>query len=286
MTEEPELLSHQSGSVRTLTFNRPRRKNAITRAMWSALRDELRDIAYGGEVRAVVLTGAGGAFSSGADIADAAGMDEFPDPAAEMRAINEAVLQLHDLPVPTIAKVRGIAAGAGWNLALGCDFVVATPEARFCQIFTRRALSPDCGGSWLLPRLIGLQQAKRLAMFADTIDATEARSLGLVTWIRPEDTVDAFVDEAAARLAAGPPTALAHTKSLLNEGADRTMREALLNEGHAQRINLTCPDVLEAFAAFSEKRDPVYTRGADARPSGRNEVRCESKSYRREAPPA
>ncbi len=259
MTDDPVLLSQQTGRVRTLTFHRPHRKNAISRAMWSALRDELRDVTYGGEVGAVVLTGAGGSFCSGADIADASGMDEFPDPATEIRAINEAVLQLHDLPVPTIAKVRGVAVGAGWNLALGCDFVVATPEATFCQIFTRRALSLDCGGSWLLPKLIGLQQAKRLAMFADTIDATEARSLGLVTWIRPEDTIDEFVDETAARLAAGPPTALAQTKSLLNGGADRTMREALLGEGHAQRINLTCPDVLEAFAAFSEKRDPVYT---------------------------
>ncbi|WP_280434919.1 enoyl-CoA hydratase/isomerase family protein [Nocardia carnea] len=264
MTDEPVLLSQQTGRVRTLTFNRPHRKNAITRAMWSALRDELRDVTYGGEVGAVVLTGAGGSFCSGADIADASGMDEFPDPATEIRAINEAVLQLHDLPVPTIAKVRGVAVGAGWNLALGCDFVAATPEAKFCQIFTRRALSLDCGGSWLLPKLIGLQQAKRLAMFADTIDATEARSLGLVTWVQPEDSIDDFVDNAAARLAAGPPTALAQTKSLLNDGADRTMREALLGEGHAQRINLTCPDVLEAFAAFSEKREPVYTTGRGA----------------------
>ncbi|MET7772614.1 enoyl-CoA hydratase-related protein [Nocardia sp. NPDC005366] len=259
MTDERAVLIEDVGSVRTLTLNRPHRKNAITMAMWSALRDTLHDATYGGGVRALVLTGAGDAFCSGADISDASGMAEFPDPSRQMRAINEVVQRLHDLQVPTIAKVRGVAAGAGWNLALGCDLVVATPQARFCQIFSRRALSLDCGGSWLLPKLVGLQQAKRLALLADMIGAEEAHSLGLVTWIRSEADIDEFVDDLAGRLAAGPPTALAQTKALLNDGTDHTMREALANEARAQTINLSGRDVLEAFAAFSEKRDPVFT---------------------------
>ncbi|WP_280242691.1 enoyl-CoA hydratase/isomerase family protein [Nocardia abscessus] len=259
MTDESPLLIEDAGAVRTLTFNRPHRKNAITMAMWAALRDTLHDATYNRNIRALVLTGAGDAFCSGADISDAAGVDEFPDPSRDMRAINEAVLRLHDLQVPTIAKVRGVAAGAGWNLALGCDLVVATPEARFCQIFSRRALSLDCGGSWLLPKLVGLQQAKRLALLAEMIDAQEAHSLGLVTWIEPDDDIDTFVSDLAARLAAGPPTALAQTKALLNDGTDHTMREALASESRAQTINLSGRDVLEAFAAFSEKRAPVFT---------------------------
>ncbi|WP_280303801.1 enoyl-CoA hydratase/isomerase family protein [Nocardia abscessus] len=259
MTDESPLLIEDVGAVRTLTFNRPHRKNAITMAMWAALRDTLHDATYNRNIRALVLTGAGDAFCSGADISDAAGVDEFPDPSRDMRAINEAVLRLHDLQVPTIAKVRGVAAGAGWNLALGCDLVIATPEARFCQIFSRRALSLDCGGSWLLPKLVGLQQAKRLALLAEMIDAQEAHSLGLVTWIKPGDDIDTFVSDLAARLAAGPPTALAQTKALLNDGTDHTMREALASEARAQTINLSGRDVLEAFAAFSEKRAPVFT---------------------------
>ncbi|WP_327098731.1 enoyl-CoA hydratase-related protein [Nocardia vinacea] len=259
MTDEPVLLTEQVGAVLTLTLNRPHRKNALTRELWAELRAEFRRVAHGRDVRAVVLTGADGTFCSGADISDTAGMDEFPDPSRELRVINEVVQQLHDLPVPTVAKVRGVAAGAGWNLALGCDLVVATPDARFCQIFSRRALSLDCGGSWLLPKLVGLQQAKRLALLADMIGAEEAHALGLVTWIQPDEAVDKFVDELAVRLAAGPPLALTQTKALLNDGTDRTMREALANEARAQTINLSGADVIEAFAAFAEKREPVFT---------------------------
>ncbi|TLF98267.1 enoyl-CoA hydratase [Nocardia cyriacigeorgica] len=259
MTGDSALLVEDVGNVRVLTLNRPHRKNAITMGMWAMLRDALHDAAYDRNVRALVLTGSGGAFCSGADIADAADVDEFPDPTRDMRAINEAVLRLHDLQVPTIAKVRGVAAGAGWNLALGCDLVVASPDARFCQIFSRRALSLDCGGSWLLPKLVGLQQAKRLALLAEMISAEEAESLGLVTWITPDDELDTFVSDLAARLAAGPPTALAQTKALLNDGTDHTLRDALASEARAQTINLSGRDVLEAFAAFAEKRTPVFT---------------------------
>ena len=260
MTDEPVLLTDLTDGVLTLTLNRPERRNAITRQMWTLLRDRLRDIEPGHDVGAVVLTGAGGAFSSGADLSATAGMDEFPDPNEEIRGVNDTVKLLHDLPVPTIAKVRGVAAGAGWNLALGCDFVVATPESRFCQIFTRRALSIDTGGSWLLPRLVGLQQAKRLTLLADMIGADEAHDLGLVTWLQPETKIDRFVAALAARLAAGPPVALAQTKSLIANGIDRTLDEALAGEAAAQSVNLAAPDVLEAFAAFAEKRDPVYRR--------------------------
>ncbi|MEV5652009.1 enoyl-CoA hydratase-related protein [Nocardia sp. NPDC052254] len=260
MTDRSEILRHsRTGGVLTLTLNRPALKNAINTRLWDELGEALHAVARGTEVRAVVVTGADGNFCSGADISDAAGAEGFSDPSRMIRAINDVIQQLHDLPVPTIAKVRGVAAGAGWNIALGCDLVVATPQARFCQIFTRRALSPDCGGSWLLPKLVGLQQAKRLTLLADTIRAEEAHSLGLVTWVQPEESIDSFVGDIAARLAAGPPLALAQTKALVNNGADRTLRDALADELRAQTINLSGADVIEAFAAFAEKRDPVFT---------------------------
>ncbi|WP_082683110.1 enoyl-CoA hydratase/isomerase family protein [Mycobacterium sp. GA-1285] len=249
------LLSSDSDGVRTLTLNRPDRKNAINAQLWGDLADALRAAARDTELRALVITGAGGAFCSGADI----GTPEDIHPRHKLRRLTDVALALHELSVPTIAKVTGIAVGAGWNLALGCDFVVATPEARFCQIFSKRGLSVDLGGSWLLPKLVGLQQAKRLVLLADMIDAEEARTLGLVTWLIPADEIDGFVADLAARLAAGPPVALAQSKALLNDGASATLCEALANEARAQPANFATADSTEAYAAFAEKRAAVFT---------------------------
>ncbi len=168
-------------------------------------------------------------------------------------------LALHELPVPTIAKVTGVAVGAGWNLALGCDLVVATPESTFSQIFSKRGLSLDLGGAWLLPKLGGLQQAKRLTLLAETIDAEEAQALNLVTWVVSGQEIDDFVTELAERLASGPTSALAQSKALLDEGADRTLREALANEARAQSVNFATADAAEAYTAFADKREPSFT---------------------------
>lgn len=255
MTTEQVLLTDDRDGVRTLTLNRPDRKNAINAQLWEELADALRAAARDTELRALVITGAGGAFCSGADI----GTPEDIHPRHKLRRLSEVALALHELTVPTVAKVNGVAVGAGWNLALGCDFVVATPESRFCQIFSKRGLSVDLGGSWLLPKLVGLQQAKRLVLLADMINADEARSLGLVTWIKSADEIDAFVDDLAGRLAAGPPVALAQSKALLNDGATVTLREALANEARAQPGNFATADSTEAYAAFAQKRDAAFT---------------------------
>ncbi|WP_099021082.1 enoyl-CoA hydratase/isomerase family protein [Mycolicibacterium palauense] len=252
---EPLLLSSDRDGVRTLTLNRPDRKNALNPPLWVALRDALRAVTDDDGVRALVLTGAGGAFCSGADIS----VPEDVHPDRKLRRLTDVALALYELPIPTVAKVTGVAVGAGWNLALGCDLVVATPESRFCQIFAKRGLSIDLGGSWLLPKLVGLQQAKRLVLLADTIDAGEAHELGLVTWVKAAAEIDGFVDELAARLAAGPPVAMAHSKALLKAGADCTLPEALANEARAQPGNFATADSAEAYAAFAQKRDPSFT---------------------------
>ncbi|MGX9792853.1 enoyl-CoA hydratase/isomerase family protein [Mycobacterium sp. MMS18-G62] len=249
------LLSTDSNGVRTLTLNRPQVKNAINAQLWVELRDALRGAADDRDVRALVVTGAGGAFCSGADIST----PEDIHPRYKLQRLTDVALALHELTIPTIAKMSGVAVGAGWNLALGCDLVVATPESRFCQVFSKRGLSVDLGGSWLLPKLVGLQQAKRLVLLAETIDADEARSLGLVTWIKPAAEIDGFVDDLAGRLAAGPPVALAQSKALLNDGANTTLREALSNEARAQPGNFATADSTEAYAAFAEKREPAFT---------------------------
>ncbi|MDI3419195.1 enoyl-CoA hydratase/isomerase family protein [Streptomyces luteolus] len=259
MPDEPVLLTERTEGVLTLTLNRPRRKNALDPALWSALGEALADAGTDPEVRAVVLTGAGGDFCAGADLSARAGESAPPHPLHRMRKINDIALLLHELPKPTVAKVDGVAVGAGWNLALGCDLVVATPRARFSQIFARRGLSLDFGGSWQLPRLVGLQQAKRLALLAEMIDAAQAERLGLVTWLVAAEELDAFVADLGRRLAAGPPVAQAQNKALLNEGVDRTLRDALTNEARAQTVNFATEDAPAALAAFNEKREPEFT---------------------------
>ena len=254
-TEAPVLLTADCDGLRTLTLNRPRRKNAINPELWIALRDALNDAGHDRSVRALVIAGAGGSFCSGADIS----VPDDVHPNYKLQRLTDVALALHELSMSTIAKATGVAVGVGWNLALGCDFVVATPESSFCQIFSKRGLSIDLGGSWLLPKLVGLQQAKRLALLAETIDAEEARALNLVTWVVPGAEIDAFIRDLALRLAAGPPIALAHTKALLNEGADRTLRDALANEARAQAVNFATADARAAYAAFAERREPPFT---------------------------
>jgi len=253
--DDSELLCSDRDGIRTLTLNRPRRRNAIDRELWIALAQALIDADRDAGVRVVVLTGAQGAFCSGADISTA----DDSHPVQKLQRLTDVALALHELSKPTIAKVNGVAVGAGWNLALGCDLVAATPDSRFSQIFSKRGLSVDLGGSWLLPKIVGLQQAKRLVLLAETIDAAEAQTLGLVTWTVPAEEIDLFVDGIADRLAAGPPIALAHSKALLNEGADRTLRGALANEARAQVGNFATVDSAEAYAAFAAKRDPSFT---------------------------
>lgn len=256
MTDEPVLLADRDGGVLTLTLNRPHRKNALNAELWSALDEALTAAGSDPGVRTLVITGAGGAFSSGADLS---GGGPAGHPLDGMRRVNEIALRLHELPIPVIAKVTGVAVGAGWNLALGCDLVAATPESRFSQIFARRGLSIDFGGSWLLPKLVGLQQAKRLTLLAEMIDAEEARRLGLVTWIVPQEEIDGFVSDLGKQLAAAPPVALAQSKALLNEGADRTLRDALAGEARTQAVNFATADAREAAIAFRNKTEPVFT---------------------------
>jgi 2-(1,2-epoxy-1,2-dihydrophenyl)acetyl-CoA isomerase len=250
-------VSRENGIV-TVTLDRAAKKNAMSGTMFDELLAVFREIADSDDDRVVVITGANGEFCSGADLTPAPGARTKHQLAA-MRHVGDVALALHRLPQPTIAKVRGVAVGAGCNLALGCDLVVAGDSARFSQIFARRGLSLDFGGSWLLPRRVGLHKAKELALFADIIDAAEAERIGLVNRVVADDDLDAFVDEWAARLAAGPPIALAQTKHLLNNAMAVTMEEALDDEGMAQTVNIAgTNDTTEAFLAFAEKRSPKF----------------------------
>ena len=251
------LLVEQNGGVLAVTLNRPQVRNAMNDQMWDELLELFRGAAADDTVRALVIGGAGGAFCSGADISGGGG-NRATQPLAHMRHIGDVVLALHRLPKPTIAKVGGVAAGAGCNLALGCDLIVASEEARFSEIFARRGLSIDFGGSWLLPRLIGLHKAKELAFFADVISAQEAKDFGIVNRVVPAAELDEFVSGWANRLAAGPPVALSLTKAMLNASLSATMDEALEHEARSQTVNLATEDTAEAMTAFVEKREPAF----------------------------
>jgi 2-(1,2-epoxy-1,2-dihydrophenyl)acetyl-CoA isomerase len=245
----------RADGVATLTLDRPARKNAINDAMWGELLEVLQEVAETDADRVLVITGAGGAFCSGADLSDVRGERHQLN---TMRKVADVALRLHRLTKPTIAKVGGVAAGAGCNLALGCDLVVASEEARFSEIFARRGLSIDFGGSYLLPRLIGLHKAKELAFFADIISAPEALAIGIVNRVVPAAELDAFVDGWASRLAAGPPLALSMTKTMLDNAYAVSMDQALEDEGRCQTVNFSTADTAEAMRAFVEKRDPVF----------------------------
>jgi 2-(1,2-epoxy-1,2-dihydrophenyl)acetyl-CoA isomerase len=240
----------------TITLDRPAKKNAMNGAMWNELLATFREIADSATDRVVVITGAAGEFCSGADLT---GGGEQRHQLAAMRHVGDVALALHRLPQPTIAKVRGVAVGAGCNLALGCDLVVAGDTARFSEIFAKRGLSVDFGGSWVLPRRVGLHRAKELAFFADIISAAEAERIGLVNRVVPDAELDAFVADWAARLAGGPPIALALTKHLLDNALNVTMEQALDDEGMAQTVNFGTSDTMEAMRAFVEKRQPKFT---------------------------
>lgn len=243
----------------TITLNRPQIKNAINGPMWDELLETFREIASRDDDRCVVITGAGGAFCSGADLSGRGSGEQRPRHQWHtMRHVGDVCMALQRLPQPVIAKVPGIAAGAGCNLALGCDLIVASDEARFSEIFAKRGLSVDFGGTWLLPRLVGLHKAKELAFFADIISAKEAEALGLVNRVVPAANLDAFVDDWARRLAGGPPIALAQTKRMLTNSFEVTLEQALEDEGWAQTVNFGTSDTPEAIAAFLEKREPRF----------------------------
>ncbi len=245
----------RSGGIVTITLDRPAKKNALNDVMWDELLATFRDIADSSDDRVVVITGASGEFCSGADLT-AGGRERHQ--LAAMRHVGDVALALHRLPQPTIAKVRGVAVGAGCNLALGCDLVVAGDTARFSEIFARRGLSLDFAGSWLLPRRVGLHKAKELAFFADIIGAEEADRIGLVNRVVPDADLDAFVDDWATRLAAGPPISLAMSKRLLDNSMNVTLEEALDDEGLSQTVNFGTKDTMEAMLAFVEKRTPDF----------------------------
>lgn len=257
------LVVERADGVVTVTLNRPAKKNAINGAMWSELSQVFDEVAHDPDDRVLVVTGAGDGFCSGADLTDEDNSENLTrgvgGALARMRVVGQAAIRLHELPKPTIAAVNGVAAGAGCNLALGCDLIVASESARFSQIFVQRSLTLDFGGSWILPRLVGLHKAKELAFLGEIISAEKAAEIGIVNRVVPPDDLGTAVAELAGRLAALPPIPLSMMKMALNQSMGLTLPQAVELEGVAQTVNFSSADTAEAMMAFVQKREPRFT---------------------------
>ncbi len=248
------------GAVRTITIDRPERKNAIPAEGWGDLEQAFKEF-NASDSRVLVVTGAGGDFCAGADIDESrlASPPSVPDRYLRMKQVGAAAMALHRVSKPTIAAVDGVAVGAGMNLALGCDVVVCSTRARFSEIFVRRGLTLDFGGSWLLPRVVGLQRAKELALSGRIVDAAEAVRIGLaLEAVDPEGLSDRSMELADAFLA-GAPMAQSFAKQAIDASFSSSFAEALGWEAESQTITLGTDDAREGFASFLEKRPPHWT---------------------------
>jgi enoyl-CoA hydratase/carnithine racemase len=264
-TTEPDSIACDlsEDGVATVTINRPESNNALTPAHFAQLGERFDQLAEDSACRVVVLTGEGRAFCSGADLTGStesiAMLSQGPVARRQFtRRTIAPALALHRLPKPTIAAVNGVAAGGGCNLALGCDIVFAGASARFTQVFVNRGLALDYGGTWLLPRLIGLQRAKDLAFRGDVIGAEEAVALGLALEVVPDEDLMRRVSEYARNLAAKPPIAISLIKSGMNRSNTWGFEDGLEYEAEAQATCLGSEDFREAMRAWINKTEGTY----------------------------
>ena len=260
---EPLVRIDHSGSVRTLALNRPQALNSFTADMHAELRAALDAAADDSNVRCVVVTGTGRGFCAGQDLADPSvaptGEGQVDVGSAIERFYKPLALRIRSMPVPVVAAVNGVAAGAGANFALCCDIVVATRSASFIQAFSKIGLIPDCGGTWLLPRLMGRANAMALAMLGDKLGAEDAVRLGLIWKCFDDAAFAAGVEALAVRLAAMPTRALVATRRALDDSQQLDLAAALSLEADVQRTLGAAPDFAEGVAAFMAKRPAVFS---------------------------
>lgn len=263
MTSDATLVERTDGLV-VVTLNRPGRKNAVSATNWRDLEEILAEVEVSTTDRALLLTGAGGDFSAGADLSGEDSGSGLTGHGVrlivhEMRTMGEIVARLQRLTKPTIAAVDGVAVGVGLGLAAACDLIVASERARFIQVFAKRGLALDGGTSWTLPRAIGLRRAKQMAFFGDPVDARTAYEWGLVNEVVPPEQLHETALAWGRRLAAGPTSALSLTKRMLDASFGIGFEEAIEHEARAQHICYTTADMKEGFLAWMERREPDFT---------------------------
>lgn len=262
-SSHPNVTVGRDGHVVTVTIDRPESKNGCTGDMWVAIGAIFQDIRYSG-ARAVVITGAGGEFCSGADLSGAgAATSEGGGPSGSMldgmRVLADVVLSVHSCPVPVVAKVDGVCVGAGLGLALAADLTWCSDRARFSAIFAKRGISLDFGTSWLLRQRLPVHKAKELALTAKMVSGQEAFDLGLVNAVVPVADLEAAVQDVVDVIAGGPPVALSLTKRELDNASSSSLAHALEAEAAAQSVNVQTDDMREALMAYIERRPANFT---------------------------
>jgi len=258
----PTVIHDRRDGYHVLTLNRPDRLNAFNDELHAALREALASCAAEDECRAVVLTGAGRGFCAGQDLSNRVNMgDERPDLGATLEAnYNPLVRAIRALPKPVICAVNGVAAGAGANIALACDIVIAAKSAKFIQAFSKIGLVPDSGGTWFLPRLLGEARAKGLALTAQPLSADDAERWGLIWKVVDDADLMAEAEAQARAFADGPTAAYALTKQAIHAAGTNTLDQQLDLERDYQRQAGFSDDYKEGVAAFMEKRKPDYRK--------------------------
>jgi 2-(1,2-epoxy-1,2-dihydrophenyl)acetyl-CoA isomerase len=261
MTPETRtILTACADGVATLTLNRPEARNALDMTMRGDLEAALTALDRDTDVRILVVRGAGEHFSSGGDVKPMRDNTmTAPEGQSRVEAINRAITALARFRTPTIAMVDGAAVGAGCNLALACDLILASDRARFGEVFARIGLIPDAGGTYFLPRRIGLARAKELVFTADIINARDAERIGLINRVVPVADLERETMALARRIADGPPRVLAAAKTLLDRATGLDLESALHWEALTQGAMIAAPDHREGLRAFFEKRPPRFT---------------------------
>lgn len=256
---EKSVLIEVKNSVAYIKLNRPAKFNSFNREMALLLQKTLDDCIRNDEVRALVLTGEGKAFCAGQDLGEVTNPDQNPGFKKILEEhYNPIITRIRNIEKPVIAAVNGVAAGAGANIALACDIVVASERASFIQAFSKIGLIPDSAGTFFLPRLIGFQRASALAMLGDKVDAIEAERMGMIYTYYSSETFDLEVDKLARQLAQMPTKALAFTKKALNKSMQNSLEEQLALESEYQIASAQTLDYKEGVTAFVEKRKPVF----------------------------
>ena len=245
-------------NIATITFERAEKFNSFIRSMALDFHSVLDEVAADESVRCIVITGSGKAFCAGQDLQEATD----PEGPALSKIVSEhynpAILRIRNIPKPVIAAVNGVAAGAGANIALACDVVVAKASASFIQAFSKIGLIPDSGGTYTLPRLIGMQRASALMMMGDKVSATDAQNMGMIYKVFADDVYEAEVQKIALQLAQMPTYGLALTKKALNQTFNNTLEAQLELEDVLQTMAGNSEDYKEGTSAFLEKRMPVF----------------------------
>lgn len=256
----PDILFERAGAVANITLNRPEKLNSFTRAMHAELRDVLTEVETDRSIRALVLTGAGRGFCAGQDLADLSFESSAMTDLGELveQNFNPMIQRIQALPIPVIASVHGAAAGAGANLALACDIVLAARSASFLQAFAKIGLLPDSGGTWLLPQRVGMARAMGLALLAEKLPAEKAEQWGLIWKCVDDSALAAETAHLAQYLAAQPTKALGMIKTALRAGVNQTLAAQLDMECAMQRELGRSADYAEGVNAFLQKRAPQF----------------------------